>query len=45
MQQKIMCQRGKCFEEEDTASTHFNDLFDKYNIVDKIEMDLWARNL
>lgn len=39
MNQKIVCQKGMCFE-EGTFETEFDTLFDKTNIVDQIQKDL-----
>ncbi len=39
MNQKIVCQKGTCFEDE-TIETEFDSLFDKKNIVEQIQLDL-----
>jgi hypothetical protein len=39
MNQKIICQRGKCIE-EDTIETEMDAIFDSKNIVDQIQRDL-----
>lgn len=39
MKQKIVCQKGKCFETE-TIETKFDNMFDKTNIVERIQLDL-----
>ncbi len=39
MTQEIICQKGKCFEAE-TIGTKFDELFDKTNIVERIQLDL-----
>jgi len=44
MKQKIMCQRGKCFE-IDTLESEFDSLFDDNNIVDRIQHDLIKKSL
>jgi hypothetical protein len=37
--QNIICQKGKCFEEE-SIETEFDNLFDDSKIVDQIQKDL-----
>ena len=44
MNQKIFCQKDKCFEVE-TVQTEFDSMFNDNNIVQKIEHDLWNRML
>jgi hypothetical protein len=39
MKQKIMCQKGRCYE-EDTLETQFDSLFDDSNIVEQIQHDI-----
>ena len=39
MNQKIICRSGKCVEDE-TIETEFDSLFDKANVVEKIQHDL-----
>jgi hypothetical protein len=42
MKQKIMCQKGKCWEEtSNDDSSHFEEMFNESNIVKKIEKDLF----
>jgi len=45
MEQKIMCQKGKCWEEDDNNSSHFEELFSDGNIVKKIEKDLFMESM
>ncbi|MDP7140974.1 MAG: hypothetical protein QF362_00565 [Candidatus Woesearchaeota archaeon] len=40
MNQKIICRKGKCYE-EDSMETKFDNMFDYTNIVDQIQHDLW----
>jgi hypothetical protein len=39
MNQKIVCQRGRCIEDEFTE-TEFDYIFEPKNIVDQIQKDL-----
>ena len=40
MKQKIMCQKGKCFE-ADILESEFASLFDDSNIVDEIQHSIF----
>ena len=42
MSKQIICQKGKCYE-EDSIETELDSLFDDTNIVDKIQHDLLKR--
>ena len=44
MEQKIMCQSGKCFD-ADTLETEFDNLFDDSNIVEQIQHDLLKESI
>ena len=39
MKQKIICQKGKCFE-TDTIESEFDSIFEKSNLVDQIQLDI-----
>ncbi len=39
MNQKIVCQKGRCIE-EGSIETQFDSMFDSNNIVDQIQRDL-----
>lgn len=43
MPQKIICQKGRCYE-EDSIETEFDNMFDSENIVHQIQKDL-VRNM
>ncbi len=43
MKQTIACHDGKCFKVKKGIAS-FEDLFEPYSIVDKIEEELWKYN-
>ena len=46
MQQKIMCQKGKCWEDDNNEyESHFDQMFNEDNFVKKIEKDLFMQSI
>ncbi len=45
MKQTISCHKGKCVEEKDEKTDFFNKLYKEENILNKIEKDLWDKEI